>query len=540
VNAPRQNIEAAEKIVAQLTGQAMQLRAELARLRRELAREQHSSKPPHAAHVVEANEHLVLTLLHARSMAQSTEKSLSELFNASQRDELTGLANRMRMREWLQMAIAGAAARDSMLAVLCIGLDDFKSINDSLGHRVGELVLQVAAQRLQEVVRRTDAVSRNGAEEFLLLLTDVSDAANAKAIAHQIGAALIAPGQVGEHLLHLSASIGLAVYPQDGKDATLLIDRADAAMYRAKRMGAGRVVSHGDALFVDPVAPQPAAGSARPLRRPPLPNLADLREANERLVISATQAGERELHASEAHRRQVKLQAVVVHELRNPLVPIRMAAQLLKHAPNDERMISKLPDMIERQVSHMGRLIDDLMDSSRIGTGKFRLDYAGVALNEVIATAIEITTMAIDSRRQTLHLSMPSTLPTGYGDSARLIQVFSNVLDNASKYTAEAGEITVTVEHRDGALVTTIADNGIGIAAEMLPKIFDLFVQDTTALIRHNSGLGIGLAVVKELVHAHGGTVSVESEGRNQGSTFVVTLPLYEIPSRDGTLQSPQ
>jgi signal transduction histidine kinase len=195
--------------------------------------------------------------------------------------------------------------------------------------------------------------------------------------------------------------------------------------------------------------------------------------------------------------------------------------------------------MIERQVSHMGRLIDDLMDSSRIGTGKFRLDYAGVALNEVIATAIEITTMAIDSRRQTLHLSMPATLPTGYGDSARLIQIFSNVLDNASKYTAEAGEITVTVEHRDGALVTTIADNGIGIAAEMLPKIFDLFVQDTTALIRHNSGLGIGLAVVKELVHAHGGTVSVESEGRNKGSTFVVTLPLYEIPSRDGTLQSP-
>jgi len=539
VNARRQNIEAAEKIVTQLSEQAMHLRAELTRLGQELAREQHSSKAVLAAHVVEANEHLVLTLLHARSMAQSTEKSLSELFNANQRDELTGLANRMLMREWLQMAIAGAAVRNSMLAVLCIGLDDFKSINDSLGHRVGELVLQVAAQRLQEVVRRTDAVSRNGAEEFLLLLTDVSDAANAKAIAHQIGAALIAPGQVGEHLLHLSASIGLAVYPQDGKDATLLIDRADAAMYRAKRMGAGRVVSHGDAVFVDPVAPQPAAGSARPLRRPPLPNLADLREANERLVISATQAGERELHASEAHRRQVKLQAVVVHELRNPLVPIRMAAQLLKHAPNDERMISKLPDMIERQVSHMGRLIDDLMDSSRIGTGKFRLDYAGVALNEVIATAIEITTMAIDSRRQTLHLSMPATLPTGYGDSARLIQIFSNVLDNASKYTAEAGEITVTVEHRDGALVTTIADNGIGIAAEMLPKIFDLFVQDTTALIRHNSGLGIGLAVVKELVHAHGGTVSVESEGRNHGSTFVVTLPLYEIPSRDGTLQSP-
>jgi diguanylate cyclase (GGDEF)-like protein len=519
--------------VADLSAHAERLRAELARLNRKLARKRHSMNEARAANLVEANEHLVLTLLHERSISRSTENSLKDLCNASLRDDLTGLPTRSRMQQRLQIAIASAAAQNSVLAVLFIDLDDFKSINDNLGHSVGDLALQLAAHRLQEVVRHTDAVSRHGGEEFLVLLADVSDATNARAVAHKIEAALIAPGAVGGHVLRLSASIGVAIYPQDGEDAVLLIKRADEAMYRAKRLGPGRVVSHGEPTSLDAIAPRPSMGSMPTHQAAAVPTLKDLREANERLIVSATEAYERESNANEAHRRQVKLQAVVVHEMRNPLVPIRMAAELLKRAPRDEQMILKLPEVIERQVSHMVRLIDDLLDSSRISTGKFRLDCASVALNEVIATAIEITAAATDSRRQTLHLTMPAALPAVYGDSARLIQVFSNLLDNASKYTGEGGEISVTVKDRDGAVATSIADNGIGIAAGMLPKVFDLFVQDNTALIRHNSGLGIGLAVVKELVHAHGGTVSVESEGRDQGRRFVVTLPLYETATQE-------
>jgi diguanylate cyclase (GGDEF)-like protein len=526
VNAPEQDIRTAEAIIAQLTAQVVELRAELSRLNL-LAAEHSPSKPVHAAHLVDANEHLVLALLHERSKAQATEKSLNELFHASRRDELTGLANRSLMLERLQSAIASAAVQPSNLAVLFIDLDDFKLINDSFGHGVGDLALQLTAQRLQEMVRHTDLVSRHGGEEFLVLLADLSDAAAAKNIADKIGAALRSPGEVAGHALCLSASIGLAVYPEDGEDAMLLINRADAAMYRAKCLGPGHVVSHGDRASEDPVALQvPVRAPSHPAG-PSVPNLADLREANERLLISAIDAKARESNLSEAHSRQVKLQAVVAHELRNPLTPIRMAAEMLKLAPTDAGIIAKLPDMIERQVNQMGRLIDDLLDSSRVSAGKFRLDFASVALDQVLAGAIEVTTMAIHSRRQTLNLSMPETLPKLHGDRSRLIQVFSNLLDNASKYTQEAGAITVSVENCDGAEVITIADNGIGIVAEMLPTVFDLFAQDTTALIRDNDGLGIGLAVVKELVHAHGGTVYVESKGRNCGSKFVVTLPLH-------------
>jgi len=420
-------------------------------------------------------------------------------------------------------------SKQSIFAVLFIDLDDFKSINDRLGHGVGDLALQLTGQRLQETIRHTDLVSRHGGEEFLVLLADLPDTAAAKNLADKIGAVLRSPGEVAGHALRLSASIGLAVYPEDGEEAMLLINRADAAMYRAKRLGPGQVVSHGDPAAKDPAALQVSAAAPLPHRAGlAVHTLADLREANERLLISAIDAKARESNLSEAHSRQVKLQAVVAHELRNPLTPIRMAAEMLKLAPEDAGIIAKLPDMIERQVNHMGRLIDDLLDSSRVSAGKFRLDFADVALDQVLAGAIEVTTMAIHSRRQTLNLSIPETLPRLHGDRSRLIQVFSNLLDNASKYTQEAGVITVSVENGDGAEVITIADNGIGIVAEMLPTVFDLFAQDTTALIRDNDGLGIGLAVVKELVHAHGGTVYVESKGRNRGSKFVVTLPLHE------------
>jgi signal transduction histidine kinase len=354
-------------------------------------------------------------------------------------------------------------------------------------------------------------------------------------VAEKIAAALLAPGAIGDHVLRLSACIGIAVYPQDGEDAALLIDHADTAMHRAKARGPGRVAFHGDAALIDAADAKSRIRSARwaPNLIESTPGesdllLQDLREANERLLISATDAQERESNADEAHRRQVKLQAVVVHELRNPLTPIRMAAEMLKRVQGDDQMIANLPGMIERQVSLMVRLIDDLLDSSRVNTGKFRLDYASVALNQVIATAVEIARAAIDSRRQTLRVSVAEPLPVFYGDAARLTQILGNLLDNASKYTPEGGDVALTVDCSNGSVEIVVSDNGIGIGVGMLSKVFDLFVQDNTGLVRHNSGLGIGLAVVRELVNAHGGTVTVESAGRNHGCKFVVMLPVRE------------
>lgn len=535
VKGARSDVGAAERQVAQLNAQAAGLRIELARLGRELAREQHSQEPARRAQLVEANEHLVLALLHERAAAHTAKKALSDLFSAGQRDELTGLLQRPLMRERLENAIVCAAARRTRFALLSIDLDNFKSISDSLGQAVGDQALQTASRRLQSAVRHSDTVSRHGNEEFLVLLSEIAEPSDAAQVGEKIAVALLAPCAIDDHVLRLSACIGIAVYPQDGEDAALLINHADAAMHRARARGPGQVAFHGDHALSDPTEAKSRIRSTR--RAPnlvgPTPAesdllLRDLREANERLLISAADAQERESNADEAHRRQVKLQAVVVHELRNPLIPIRMAAEMLKRVPSDDQMIAKLPGLIERQVSLMVRLIDDLLDSSRVNTGKFRLDYASVALNQVISTAVEIAKAAMDSRRQTFRVSVAEPLPVFYGDAARLTQIVGNLLDNASKYTPEGGDVALMVEYSDGSVAITVADNGIGIGEGMLSKVFDLFVQDNTGLVRHNSGLGIGLAVVRELVNAHGGSVIVESAGRNHGCKFVVTLPVRE------------
>jgi signal transduction histidine kinase len=252
----------------------------------------------------------------------------------------------------------------------------------------------------------------------------------------------------------------------------------------------------------------------------------DLREANEQLLIAALSAQEREAQAERAHSRQIKLQAMVVHELRNPLAPIRIAAELLTRVHKGEPLLADLQVMIERQVVHMTRLIDDLLDGSRVSAGMFRLERSTVDMNDILMLAVEACRPALDARSQQLTMQVSADLPRIDGDPVRLTQIFSNLLDNASKYTPEGGQITLCAQVLDHALVIIVSDNGIGITAEVLPTIFDLFVQDTQALVRRNTGLGIGLAVVRELVEAHAGTVIARSAGRNLGSEFVVTLPL--------------
>ncbi len=256
------------------------------------------------------------------------------------------------------------------------------------------------------------------------------------------------------------------------------------------------------------------------------PALRDLREANEQLVIATLSAHEMQGESDDAHRRQITFLAMVAHELRNPLTPIRSAAELLSHARNDEPMLERLQVIIKRQVDHMSRLVEDLLDGSRVTIGKFRLDRGRVDLADTLNVAIEATRPAMDRRSQHLTARLPSHPLIMDGDAVRLTQVFSNLLDNASKYTQEGGAITLSAVATQHSVEVTVVDNGIGITAGALPHIFDLFVQDAHSLSRNNGGLGIGLAVVRDLVEAHGGTVIGRSDGRGAGSEFVVTLPL--------------
>lgn len=527
-------VVAATRTLALLNEQADGVRADMVKLQHDLAAVQRNFDGTQTADLLLANEQLVLAVLHADSIAETALRNLVALTRANQRDALTDTPNRALMLDRLEIAIAAARRHGTRIAVLFLDIDEFKEVNDTQGHAVGDEVLQLVARRLESVVRDSDTVSRHSGDEFLVLLADISQASDAATIATKILAAVVEPSHVGNDVLCISASLGIAVYPQDGEDAPTLIRRADAAMYRSKSRGPGHFEFYNDDWSDQRPQSSPIDVALKRVTPHELvlaeheSRVRELREANERLVVAALSAQELEMQAAEAHRRQIVFQAMVAHELRNPLTPIRTVAELLNHVTADEPTLARLQGILQRQVTHMAKLIDDLLDGSRVRAGKFRLDCRSVDTTGILEQAAEACRPAIELRRQHFTKQLPPGPLTVYGDSVRLVQVFSNLLNNASKYTPTGGAIMLSVEQLDRAVVITVSDNGIGISAEALPDIFSLFVQDARALALYNGGVGIGLAVVRELVEAHGGTVVGRSAGRNLGSEFIVTLPLTD------------
>ncbi|MBI5275087.1 MAG: sensor histidine kinase [Burkholderiales bacterium] len=255
-------------------------------------------------------------------------------------------------------------------------------------------------------------------------------------------------------------------------------------------------------------------------------SVGDLREANERLVIAALTSQELEASALEAHRRQIGFLATVAHELRNPLMPLRLAAVMLDRARTDDEAHARLQATITGQVAQMTRLIGDLLEGSRISTGEFRLERTLIEIGEVLRRSVETAQPSMDGRGHRLTVHVPAGPVMVLGDAVRLVQVFGNLLENSSKYTPAGGHITLRQQSLTGSVSVTISDNGIGITPVALPHVFDMFVRDAHATAVDEGGLGIGLAVVRELVRAHEGTVIATSPGQGKGSTFVVTLPV--------------
>jgi signal transduction histidine kinase len=251
-----------------------------------------------------------------------------------------------------------------------------------------------------------------------------------------------------------------------------------------------------------------------------------LRQANEHLVMAAMAAQDLRDDAEATNRRQNEFLAMLAHELRNPLAPIGMAAALLARAPNATPQALQMTDVVKRQVEHMSRLLDDLLDAARISGGKIKLALAPVPLGDVLAQAIETVMPRLKERQQELFVDIPRDPTVLQIDGARLTQVFTNLLGNASKYTGDHGvvRLSVTVDH--AVATVTVSDNGTGIGADVLPHIFDLFTQGPRSLARSEGGLGVGLNVVSNLVAMHGGQVVAHSAGLGQGATFTVTLPM--------------
>ncbi|WP_088259909.1 ATP-binding protein [Fimbriiglobus ruber] len=234
----------------------------------------------------------------------------------------------------------------------------------------------------------------------------------------------------------------------------------------------------------------------------------------------------------DADRRKDEFLATLAHELRNPLAPIRTGLQLLRLSGGDVVTGDKARTMMERQLGQMVRLVDDLMDVSRINQGKIELRQERIDLAAVLSSAVETSRPLVEQMGHHLEVVLPTQPVVVEADLTRLAQVFSNLLTNAAKYTERGGRITLTAERHGGDVVVAVKDTGIGIAAEQLPRIFEMFSQVKTALERSQGGLGIGLALVKRLVEMHGGRIEARSGGLGNGSEFVVNLPVVVEASR--------
>jgi two-component system, chemotaxis family, CheB/CheR fusion protein len=227
----------------------------------------------------------------------------------------------------------------------------------------------------------------------------------------------------------------------------------------------------------------------------------------------------------EADRRKNEFLAMLAHELRNPLAPIRNAVQILRLKGQDET-VKLVAETMERQVNQLVRMVDDLLDVNRISQGKIELRTTRVELASIVRQAVEAVRPMCESKDHELSVTLPERPVYLDADPARLAQVLSNLLNNACKFTNNGGQITLTVQRQADHVAIRVRDNGIGIAADQLARVFDLFAQVDASLERSGSGLGIGLTIVKNLVEMQGGTVEAYSEGIGQGSEFVVRFPV--------------
>jgi signal transduction histidine kinase/ActR/RegA family two-component response regulator len=270
----------------------------------------------------------------------------------------------------------------------------------------------------------------------------------------------------------------------------------------------------------------------RSARRAALNLLEDAEAARiaERHELEERRRAEEELR--EANQRKDEFLATLAHELRNPLAPIRNSLNILRLAGHDNGSAGRVHEMMERQVNHMVRLVDDLLDVSRVSRGKIELRKEPVELAAVVRSAVELSKPFVDGGKHQLAISLPAEPLTVFGDPVRLTQVVGNLLNNAAKFTETGGQIWLTVRAEGSDAVISVRDTGIGIPPDFLPKVFDLFTQNDRRASRKYGGLGIGLSLVRSLVLAHEGTVEARSPGLLQGSEFVVHLPL--------TTQTPQ
>lgn len=511
--------------LARLSVQVDAMQALLVRVLQDVVKADVGNDVPDSSLLVEANEKLVLAALAHQAQAETAARALEVAEKAARLDALTGLPNRATLMDRFSQAIAGSRRRGSLSAVLFLDLDDFKSLNDAHGHPFGDKALQLAAERALAVVREVDTVSRYGGDEFLILLPELSQIADARKVADKLLASIAAPAQIDGIAVNLTASLGMAVFPDDGEDAVDLVAKADAAMYASKRQRAAGIAQQGDHAM--PAAAPNAADAAS--QRPAIAwRNEDLRDANEKLILAALCAQELREAAELARQRQNAVMVAVAEELSNPNAPIRIATAMLGRLASDEPALTRVRTILESQVAQTSQLIGNLLDAAEPEADALAPKRDIVDMNEVIDAGVARQRGTLDARSQHLEIERPPGRLDIRGDASMLALVVNNLLDNASKHTYNGGHIALSIARSEDSIVLTVTDNGIGITPSILPYISTPFFQDTQALGFNGVGLGIGLTVVRTIVRAHGGTFTAYSAGLKRGARFVITLPVAE------------
>ncbi|WP_457421325.1 diguanylate cyclase domain-containing protein [Roseateles sp. P5_E7] len=509
--------------VAALERMTLSARAELATVLADLALAQAQLGGHQVQQLLEANEQLVIDAVRSRTMADSSALLVTELTKSSELDGLTGLPNRVLLVDRFSQALTHAKRRDTRLALLFLDLDQFKRINDTLGHKVGDAVLREVGHCLNACVRQVDTVCRLGGDEFVLLLTEIAGPADPGRVAEKLLASLAQLTTAGGVAVRVSASIGIAVFPDDAADVERLVDCADQAMYRSKHAGGNcyRFFSmhdpHTDAAW--PGKPREAGG-------------AQLLEANQNLVLSAMAASavaeQKELLLADlqhAATNKDEFLSVLGHELRNPLAPLVTTLDVMRLRAGGHETVEH--STMRRHLGHLMRLVSDLQDVAKIATGKVDLRLGIVQIGDIAVEAIAMAKPLLEKRQQHFSFNEAPHPLTCRGDAVRLEQSVANLLINAAKYTPPGGSISLTTRQEGEQAVISVRDNGRGISAEALPDVFNLFFQERggDALLR-DAGLGVGLALVRSLVGLHAGSVSAHSDGVGLGSEFTIRLPL--------------
>jgi two-component system CheB/CheR fusion protein len=307
----------------------------------------------------------------------------------------------------------------------------------------------------------------------------------------------------------------------------------------------GQVISHGSQVrgvavdgdypglgrrtYLLSAGPIPVDGSQRPLVLLAIQDVTEARREVEQAQALAQEQRAR-AEAEMANRMKDEFLAMLSHELRNPLAPISAALDIVHQRAGNDPVVQRTLEVSERQLNHMSRLLDDLLDVARITQGKIRLRKEAVDLARVVGEAVEAARPVVAERGLRLEVALPPESVPLEGDPVRLAQVVANLVNNAIKFTPRDGRIDVALTADAGTAVLRVRDTGIGIAPEMLPRVFDLFVQADRTLARAQAGLGIGLTLVRQLAERHGGTGEAHSAGLGQGSEFVVRLPLAAVP----------